>query len=158
MRSHEVLKKAADVIGVKALAAQLRLSPALVYKWCQEYDPDDPDVGGARNPLDRLAEVIEATGDDGVVNWICQQADGFFVPNSKAPAGGLGSELIQQTQKLVTEFSRLLTTVSSSIEDDGAIQPAEAKQIREAWESLKQMAEAFAVASEHGHFDLRADA
>ena len=36
MLSHEVLRRAAEPIGVKALAAKLRLSPAMVYKWCQE--------------------------------------------------------------------------------------------------------------------------
>ena len=39
MRSHEVLREAAEKIGVKALAARLRLSPALVYKWCEDTSP-----------------------------------------------------------------------------------------------------------------------
>ena len=72
MRSHEVLRAAADRIGVKALAARLRLSPALVYKWCQPRDAE----GGARNPLDRLAEIVRATGDDGVVRWILTVSGG----------------------------------------------------------------------------------
>jgi len=48
MRSHEVLERAADTIGVTMLASKLRLSSALIYKWCQESDPDDPDASGAR--------------------------------------------------------------------------------------------------------------
>ena len=153
MRSYDVLRKAADVIGVKALAAKLRLSPALVYKWCQEFDPNDPDAGGTRNPLDRLAEIVEATGDRDVVNWLCHQAGGFFVPNPIPPPSDLSTELIVKTQQLVMEFSRLLTTVSRSIEDDGAIQPDEAERIRDAWERLKRTAETFAVASERGLYD-----
>ena len=73
-RSDEVLKQAADTIGVKALAAELRLSPAMVYKWCQPHNPDDTDSSGARNPLDRLAQIVQATGSVDVVNWLCQQA------------------------------------------------------------------------------------
>ena len=157
MRSHEVLRQAADVIGVKALAAKLRLSPALVYKWCQEFDADDPDGGGARNPLDRLAEIVQATGDVDVVNWLCHHADGFFVPNPAPPPNDLSTELILNTQRLVVEFGQMLTTVSKSIEDDGAIQPVEAERIRDAWESLKRTAEGFTIASERGLFDRPPD-
>ena len=81
MRSYEVLKRAAEHIGVKALAAELRLSPALVYKWCQEWDSEDPDASGARNPLDRVADIVRVTGDRDVVNWLCHEAGGFLVPN-----------------------------------------------------------------------------
>ena len=73
MRSYEVMREAADRIGVKALAAELRLSPALVYKWCQESSEKDPDSSGARNPLDRVAEIARATGDTCVVAWLCRE-------------------------------------------------------------------------------------
>ena len=43
MRSWEVLREASEHIGVKALAAKLKLSPALIYKWCQESSRTDPD-------------------------------------------------------------------------------------------------------------------
>ena len=150
MRSYDVLKKAADVIGVKALAAKLRLSPALVYKWCQEYDPKDPDIGGARNPLDRLAEIVQATGDERVVNWLCHEAGGFFVRNPRAHGGDNETELLRRTQALVKEFSGLLSTVTSSIEDDGQIEDQEADLIRRKWETLKITAESFVVACETG--------
>ena len=57
MKSWEVLKEATEGVGVKALAARLKLSHAMVYKWCQESPKDEPDASGARNPLDRLAEM-----------------------------------------------------------------------------------------------------
>ena len=115
MRSHEVLKRAADTIGVKALAGTLRLSSALVYKWCQEYDPNDPDASGARNPLDRLADIVEATGDRGVLGWLCHEADGFYVPNPTTTPPNMSTELLINTQRLVQEFSRLLAAVTGSI-------------------------------------------
>ena len=58
MRSHEVLHDAAEKIGVKALAAKLRLSPALIYKWCEEADPADPDASGNKNPLDTRSSGV----------------------------------------------------------------------------------------------------
>ena len=152
MLSHEVLREAGDRIGVKALAAELRLSPALVYKWCQESSHDDPDASGTRNPLDRLADIIRLTGSTDVVNWLCHQAGGFFAPNPASGREHPQTELLMTTQKLVQEFSQLLTAVTRSIEDDGQIHGGEAERIRRSWEKLKSSAEAFAVACERGVF------
>jgi len=150
-RSDEVLRQAADRIGVKALAAELRLSPALVYKWCQPFDPSDPDSSGTRNPLDRLAQVVELTGDIEVVNWLCRQADGFFTPNPKVEEGHCRRDLLLGAQQLVKEFSDMLEEVSRSA-DDGAIVEAEAARIRKHWEVLKRVAESFVVCAESGLF------
>ncbi len=150
MKSHEILKTAADTIGVKALAGKLNLSPALVYKWCQESNKEDPDSSGARNPLDRLAEIVQATGDERVVNWLCHEAGGFFVHNPRAHDRDNETELLRRTQALVKEFSELLSTVTSSIEDDGQIEDKEADLIRRKWETLKTTAESFVVACETG--------
>ncbi len=158
MRSHEALKRAADTVGVKALAGELRLSSALIYKWCQEWDPNDPDASGARNPLDRLADIVRVTGDRGVVNWLCNQAGGFFVRSPTAPPPDIATELLVNTQRLVQEFSELLMTVTKSIEDDGKIEPAEADQIRNAWEVFKSTVEAFTVACERGLYHKEGEA
>jgi hypothetical protein len=153
MLSHEVLRNAIDPIGVKAIAARLKLSPALVYKWCQEATQDDPDASGARNPLDRLVEVYRATGSLDVVKWLCNEAGGFFVCNPAPTADDrIDTELLRNTQQMVTEFSNLLTTVTRSIGDDARITAPEAIQIRTAWEQLKSTAEAFAVACECGTY------
>ncbi|MBK8268906.1 MAG: hypothetical protein IPK83_11620 [Planctomycetes bacterium] len=53
MKSNEVLREAAEVVGVKALASELKLSPALIYKWCQEADPNDADLSGAHDAAPR---------------------------------------------------------------------------------------------------------
>ena len=150
MQSYEVLREAVDEVGAKALAAELRLSPALVYKWCQESSRADPDASGARNPLDRLADVIRVTGSRDVVNWLCHEADGFFVSNAHVSQSGIETDLLVNTQKLVQDFSQLLLTVTRSIEDDVKIEPTEADRIRRSWEQLKSSAEAFTVACERG--------
>ncbi|NOX60144.1 MAG: hypothetical protein GXP29_14975 [Planctomycetes bacterium] len=154
MNSYEVLRRAAEPIGVKALAARLKLSPAMVYKWCQESNKDDPDSSGARNPLDRIAEIYNATESLDVINWLCHEADGFFVNNPKPKSDDIDTELLRNTHQLVTEFSNLLTTVTQSIEDDGMIEPTEADHIRQAWETLKLTAESFTVACERGAYFL----
>ncbi len=150
MRSHEVLREAAENVGVKALAADLKLSPALVYKWCQDSNIDDPDASGARNPLDRLTDIVRVTGSRQVVNWLCNEADGFFVSNPRVTTLPMRVDMLNETQKLVQEFSRLLLTVTNSIEDDGFIEGYEADRIRQSWEQLKSTAETFTVACERG--------
>lgn len=152
MLSHEVLRRAVEPIGVKALAARLRLSPAMVYKWCQESKGEDPDASGARNPLDRLVEIFNATGSVDVVNWLCHEAGGFYVPHPEVNHRSIDSELLHNTQRLVSEFGDLLLTVTRSIQDDGMIEPREADGIRDAWECLKSTAESFVVACERGAF------
>ncbi len=150
MESHEVLREASEKVGVKAPAAHLRLSPALVYKWCEESDADDPDASGTRNPLDRLRDIVQCTGDLGVVTWLCQQANGFFVHNPDARSANINADLLQSTQQLVLAFSELLNEVSQSVANDGAIEMDEARKIRREWEQLKTTAESFVVACERG--------
>lgn len=152
MKSHEVLREAAEKIGVKALAAELRLSPALIYKWCEEAESDDPDASGARNPLDRLRDIVRLTGHLPVVSWLCQEAGGFYVRNPDARSRDIDADLLQSTQHLVQAFSQLLNRVSQSVADDGAIGADEAEKIRREWERLKTTAESFVVACEKGTY------
>ena len=155
MRSYEVLRTASDKVGVKALAAGLRLSPALIYKWCEESDSDDPESSGTRNPLDRLREIVQITGHIPVVNWLCHEANGFFVHNPEAESKDIDTDLLQSTQHLVMAFSRLLREVSESVADDGEIDPDEADRIRLDWERLKTTAETFVVACERGVYHMK---
>lgn len=150
VKSWEVLREAIEPIGVKAVAARLKLSTALVYKWCQEPPTDDPDASGARNPLDRLRTVYEATHDPRLINWICHVAGGFFVDNPRVEPSAREGQLLTTTQRVVQDFGQLLTDISHGIEDDGMISAEEAEQIRQSWERLKTQAECFVVACEQG--------
>src|SRR5512135_446624 len=95
--SAEVLRLAVKDIGVKRVAAALGVSTSLVYKWCERSKNADGSKGsGAENPLDRLATLVEITGDDRPVRWLAEAAHGFFARNpSGRPASGLG--LLRQT-------------------------------------------------------------
>ena len=155
MRSCDVVRKAADKVGTKALATTLGLSTALVYKWCQEWNPDDPAANGARNPLDRVADIVRATGDTTAVGWICRQAGGFFVRDPTPPHVDSATTLVVNTQRLVNEFSQLLLAVTNSIADDGQITRDEAVRIRDAWELFKSTVEEFTIACEKGMFHSR---
>lgn len=152
MESWEVLRDAIDRIGAKALAADLNLSAALVYKWCQPAAPGGSGASGALNPLDRLRSIYDATGDARVINWLCQCAGGFFAPNPRVRPGDEDRNLFTSTQRMVEDFGQMLATVSRSFENDGKITREEADQIRQAWENLKSQAESFVLACEQGFF------
>lgn len=149
MKSHEVLKKSVSDLGVKSVASDLGLSTSLIYKWCQPTGSDD--ASGADNPLDRLARVYELTQDTGPVEWLCQRANGYFVPN--VPLQQVDAiPLLHMTRLIVREFSELLDVLTESIDNDGVIDLQEAERIRAEWEKLKSSAENFVASCEQGMY------
>ena len=149
MESYEVLKKAVSGVGVKSVASDMKLSSAMVYRWCEP--SDSPDASGAKNPLDRVATLCDLTGDRGPIKWLCRQVDGFFVRNTEADEDFSGS-VFEATQKMLKEFSDVLQSVTSGMRDDGKIDANEAEQLRNEWEELKSIAESFIVACERGEY------
>lgn len=152
MNSYEVLKKSVSDLGVKSVASDLGLSTSLIYKWCQPTGSED--ASGAENPLDRLARIFELTRDTGPVQWLCQQAGGYYVPN--VPTEEIDAiPLLHMTRRIVREFSELLDVLTESIENDGVIDLDEAANIRYEWEKLKSSAESFVSSCEKDLYDGR---
>jgi hypothetical protein len=154
MKSYEVIRNAVDDLGVKAVAAALKVSPALVYKWCEPpAELDDPDASGAKNPLDRAREIYQLTKDIRVVRWLCNEAGGFFVANPVPELRKSVDEAIfTETREMVRDFSELLDAVTESVEDDGMIDLKESENIREKWEDLKACVEHFVLSCERGQY------
>jgi hypothetical protein len=152
MKSYEVIRKAVDESGVKAVAAALKVSPALVYKWCEPLpEHDDPDQSGAKNPLDRVREMYLLTKDITLIRWLCNQAGGFFVADPVPDLRKTRDEsLFAQTRTMMREFSELLDAITDSVEDDQMIDVQEADEIRQRWEDLKAWSERFVIACERG--------
>src|SRR5438270_6123535 len=113
MKSYEVIRQAVEEPGVKAVAAALKVSPALVYKWCEPpAEKEDPDQSGAKNPLDRVREMYGLTKDIRLIRWLCNEAAGFFVSNPAASkAKTLDESIFAETGEMVRELSELLDTV-----------------------------------------------
>ena len=150
MESFEVMKKTVNILGAKAIASHMNLSMSLIYKWCQL--KEWPESSGADNPLDRIIKICELTNDTGLIDWLCQKANGIFVPNPKEKAS-TDPYPIKATQEILSEFSELLDVVSKSIEDDQAIDLKEAKKIREVWEKFKSITESFVRTCESGNYE-----
>ena len=149
MDSHEVMRRAVTGIGAKAVAGEMSLSTSLIYKWCE--DSAGPEAAGADKPLDRIARICSLTGDVGPIEWLSQQADGFFVKNTD-PTAEKRLPLLQVTQRILSEFTDMLGEVSSSVENDGRSDEGEAERIRAEWEDLKSISESFVVACEKGAY------
>jgi hypothetical protein len=66
-----------------------------------------------------------------------------------------GAGLLASTQRVIEEFSKVLSTISRSIENDGQITPDESDRIRQSWEELKSCGERFVVACERGAYAER---
>ncbi len=157
MKSYEVIRLAVDEPGVKAVAAALKVSPALVYKWCEPpAETNDPDQSGAKNPLDRVREMYLLTKDIRLVRWLCNEAGGFYVSNPVPEIRkSMDESIFSETRSMVRDFSELLDAVTESVEDDATIDPDEADEIRQRWEDLKACVERFVIASEKGHYRLK---
>ena len=154
MKSYDVIRQAVEEPGVKSVAAALKVSPALIYKWCEApAEKEDPDQSGAKNPLDRVRELYLLTKDVRLVRWLCSEAGGFFIGNPVPDLRRTPDEIIfDETRGMVRDFSELLDAITVSLDNDKVIDTQEAEQIREKWEDLKACVERFVVGCEKGHY------
>jgi hypothetical protein len=148
MQSHEILREIFQQCSPKQVSAQLGLSLSMIYKWAE---PPDPASGsGSTNPLDRVDALLRCTKDRRLVQWICQQAGGFFILNPKI-TNPHPSFLIPATNQIVQEFADLLAVVAAAAADNQITQK-EAEEIRARWEKLKSVTESFVACCEQGNF------
>lgn len=147
MESHEVLRRALRKTTPKAVASDLGVSLSLVYKWAEK--PVD-DGSGSKNPLDRLLQIIELSGDTGIVEWLCRKQGGHFVKDPDVQ-GVQVDHVLPATQEIISHFSDLLNRISDAALDH-SVTSNEADEIRECWDRLKSHAEAFVRACENGDF------
>lgn len=147
MESHEVLKRALRKTTPKAVAAELGISLSLVYKWAEK--PSESG-SGSFNPLDRLLQIIDLSGDNGIVEWLCRRQGGHFVKDPDVSGHQVGN-VLSATQGIIGQFSDLLNEISDAT-DDQSVCEQEAMAIRQCWDKLKSHAEAFVRACEAGDF------
>ncbi|MBL67753.1 MAG: hypothetical protein CMO74_04765 [Verrucomicrobiales bacterium] len=145
MKSHALLRRILKKTSAKEIASAMQLSISTVYKWAES-----PTRGnGIRNPLDRAALLHEITGDRRVINWICEQSDGYFIENPKT--GQEAEDIIPATNRVVSEFAELLGVVAHAASDN-RISREESEKIRQTWEALKSTTEGFVRRCEEGNF------
>lgn len=150
MQSYELLREVFKKTSAKQVAADLGLSLSMIYKWAET---PDPTLGsGAANPLDRIASLHRSTQDRRILQWVCQQAGGFFILNPKNTKPH-PAYLMPATNEIVQEFADLLAVVANAAADNQITQQ-EAATIRARWEELKSVTEEFVACCEQGNFSL----
>lgn len=147
MESHEVMKEVLKRTSAKQIAAEMQLSLSLIYKWAEL--PEGDSGSGTGSPLDRVGQLIRTTKDVRVAQWVCEQADGFYIrnPQNLPP----NQALIPLTNGIVQEFADMLAAIAIS-SADSIITKEEARKIRSRWEELKSVTEGFVRAAESGNF------
>tara|TARA_B100000686_G_C15968996_1_gene561741 strand:+ start:78 stop:530 length:453 start_codon:yes stop_codon:yes gene_type:complete len=145
MQSGEILRQAVSEMGVKKIASSLNLSPSLIYRWFEQMD--NKESASTSNPLWRLSQIYELTGNLKPLEWLCERADGFFVSNGAIDLSESEYSLTH-TQQIVKEFGDLLHAISEGLSEDQVVEANEAERIRKEWEDLKRAAEAFVIAAE----------
>ncbi|MDO8542242.1 MAG: hypothetical protein Q7S40_17520 [Opitutaceae bacterium] len=147
MQSHEVMREVLKKTSAKQVASDMNLSLSLIYKWAEP--PEDDSGSGASSPLDRVGQLIRITNDVRIAQWVCEQADGFYIrnPHNLPPT----VTLIPVTNDIVQEFADMLATIARASADN-AISKDEAKTIRRRWEELKSVTEGFVKAAESGNY------
>ena len=148
MKSHTLLKLIFKTVSAKEIARAMSLSISTVYKWAEPRKRDS--ASGIRNPLDRVALIYKITGDKRVINWICSEADGYFIKNPKTEAGKK-DRLVPATTRVVSQFAELLGVVAHAA-GDNRITREESERIRQTWETLKSTTEGFVCRCEEGNF------
>jgi hypothetical protein len=149
MESHDVLREALRKTSPKAVAAELGVSLSLVYKWAEK--PNEA-TSGSKNPLDRLLQIIDLSGDNGIVEWLCRQQGGSFVKDPDVNASP-EEDLMPATQEIIAQFSGLLHHISTAAEDL-SVSKDESVKIRGSWDKLKSFAEGFVRSCENGDYKV----
>jgi hypothetical protein len=147
MQSHEVLREVFEKCSAKQIAADLDLSLSLVYKWAEPPSSDGPPTG---NPLERVAALYRCSKDERILQWLCQQAGGFYIKNPRTHHAH-PDYLIPATNQIVQEFADLLAVIATAAADN-EINSKEARTIRARWEDLKSVTETFVACCEEGNF------
>lgn len=140
--------KTTQVDAHQRVAAAVGVSASMLYKWREPAERGS----GHTNPLERVAKLVAATGDDRIVDWLAQQAGGHFVRDETATTNPV---LARDANALVKEFSVIITEVVSAAED-GLITPEESQVLRAKWNALHKRTEAFVRACEKGAYGTEA--
>mgnify|MGYP006269596505 CR=1 FL=1 len=138
-------KEGGQLDAHKKIADAIEVSTSLLYKW---REPPKGKGSGQPNPLDRVARLILATGDDRIVDWLAHKAGGHFIKDENH---AVSAELTRASNALIKEFSLLIADVVSAVEDH-EINCEESQHLREKWNLLRKRTESFVQACEKGQF------
>jgi hypothetical protein len=98
-----------------------------------------------------MIHLIKAVNDPQMIEWICEQAGGYFVRNPDCEEESQ-YEVMPATNEIVSQFSALLSEISDAAHDN-TIADKESERIRKVWNALKSFTEGFVKCCEEGDFN-----
>ncbi len=143
MKSNELLEDVFKKHEAKDLTGSQKLALITLNKWVH---PDGEMSVGTLNALERVALLIDETGDERIPQWICDRANGVFVHHSLV-SGDVLADLLPAEQQTVNGFKELLLAISKPMKNLN-ISPDESQNIRQRWEELKTAMDHFVVCCE----------
>jgi hypothetical protein len=102
------------------------------------------------NPLDRIATLVQCTGDRRPVEWLCAQAGGCFMPNPPAK-GSLPKDWLPVTGTVMQELGRLQAAIGAWLMVKQYPGP-QTEGLRALWDKLKPDMERLVSGGERGLF------
>ena len=148
MKSHELLKQVCKRSGSKMVASRLHLSLSLIHQWSR---PREDGRSIELNPLDRMAALLECTGDMRLVEWQCAQAGGCFMANPPARRS-LPRDWLPLAGAVLAELGRLQAALGAMLKEKDPSGPA-AAVLRGAWDKFKPDMERIVCGYERGQFE-----
>jgi len=106
----------------KWIAHIIRRSSSQVDHWCVAPPTAfDPDASGDINPIDFLLCLLRACGDEqarSVMDWMCQEFGGRFVPTNGGPADG---KLFREPADAIPHLKALITEIKKREASDRVV-------------------------------------
>lgn len=101
-KSSEVIDEALGG-NVKQYDETMNRSPALIYKWI---------AGTTPNPVDDIINIYKSTGDLCVIEYLCQNHDGYFVKNTHE------MDRHEFVNKMLSEIGDIIVNITESDADE----------------------------------------
>ena len=124
------------------MAAELGVSVSLLHKWQEG-------VEHQVTPAERLALLTRVTRDQRLLEWLCAEADGFFVRNGPvqvSPAVDLPAE----SNAVLRDLGQVQMALAESLAQPESA--ARAAVLRRHWQALKSRMERLVRTLERGQF------
>ncbi len=136
--SSDILKETTGELGVKAVAGHLKVSPQTVYKWIESKEGS-----GTRNPLDRVRDIVDVTGNMSPVHWLCQSYSGSFVLDKPTEEDFSLQKYLEYHANITKKMSDLSAVMFGAIIGEQRIDQDEYEEIRDAWSDVQNLLNSF---------------
>ena len=133
-----------DIKPVKQLVDEVHATERTLYRWGEEGEQH------RTNPAEFVVALTRATGDLALVHRMCHELNGTFVPDPLV-RDAVSPDLSKARGVLMLHLAEFVAAVARAVLT-GSISRSHARAVRQCWNRLKSVGEAFVRACERGVF------